>query len=504
MGKKVIEEYYLGIDMGTGSTKAVALNKEGMPFHEVQFFYDTKNSTEGYSEQDPEDIWDAFIKCVRETVRKLNRVPNAVSLSSAMHSLIIVDKNNTAITPLITWADSRSEKIAEELRESDQAKKIYEDTGTPIHSMTPLCKITWFKKNEPATFKKAAKFISIKELIWFRLFNVYEIDTSIASATGLFNIKDFDWNKTSLKICGIDAEKLSTIVPTVHSRKNINSATAKLMHIPGDTMIYIGANDGCLANIGSYAIETGIAALTIGTSGAVRIACSKPVENFDAMIFNYVLDKETFICGGPINNGGSVIKWMFKTFLNNSAPTKEDYNKFFKMVDSISPGSEGLIFLPYLYGERAPVWDENAAGAFFGVKPHHTLGHFLRASVEGICYALNSILQIIENSTSPIKQLNVSGGFINSSTWIKILADITGKKICLSRKEDASSIGAALLAMKTEKVIESYPTGDEDANIIHPHKKWQGMYKEYFEVYKTLYEPTKNSMHELSKINRSL
>ncbi|MEO6136478.1 MAG: FGGY family carbohydrate kinase, partial [Ginsengibacter sp.] len=201
MEEEVNEEYYLGMDIGTGSTKAVAVSKEGKPLQEVQFFYDTKISTEGYSEQDPENIWDALIKCIREIVSKLNRVPNTVSFSSAMHSLIIVDKNNAAITPLITWADSRSEKIAEELRESDQAKKIYKDTGTPIHSMTPLCKIKWFQKNEPATFEKAFKFISIKEFIWFRLFNVYEIDMSIASATGLFNIKNFEWNKPSLKFC---------------------------------------------------------------------------------------------------------------------------------------------------------------------------------------------------------------------------------------------------------------------------------------------------------------
>ncbi|MEO6135355.1 MAG: FGGY-family carbohydrate kinase, partial [Ginsengibacter sp.] len=346
---------------------------------------------------------------------------------------------------------------------------------------------------------------SIKEFIWFRLFNVYEIDMSIASATGLFNIKNFEWNKPSLKFCGIKADKLSAIVQTNYSRNNIDASHAQLMQVPANTTFCIGASDGCLANIGSNAMENGIASLTIGTSGAVRIACSKPVNNFDAMIFNYVLDEETFISGGPINNGGSVIKWMFKTFLNKPDPTAKDYLTFFKTIDSISAGSEGLIFLPYLYGERAPVWDENAAGVFFGVKSYHTTGHFLHASVEGICYALNSILQIIETSTLPIKQLNVSGGFTNSPIWIKILANVTGKKIYLSGKEDASSIGAALLSMKSEKIIAHYPTsGNEDKDTIHPDKKAHAVYEKYFKVYKNLYEPTKNSMHELSKINRSL
>ena len=179
-----------------------------------QIFYKTINPEPGYSEQDPEIIWNAFVECIKEITANTNQVPLAVSLSSAMHSLLVVNNKNIAITPLITWEDTRSEKIAEDLRNSPEAKSIYTSTGTPIHSMTPLCKIKWVKENAKEIFKQAFKFISIKEFIWYRLFNIYEIDYSLASATGLFNIENFKWNKPSLEFCGIDESHLSEPVPT--------------------------------------------------------------------------------------------------------------------------------------------------------------------------------------------------------------------------------------------------------------------------------------------------
>ena len=419
-----------------------------------------------------------------------------------MHSLMVMNNKNIAITPLITWADTRSEKIAEDIRKSDEAENIYNATGTPIHSMSPLCKIKWLKENEQQIFKGALKFISIKEFIWYRLFNTYQVDASIASATGLFNIENFKWNAASLNLCGITTTHLSEIVPTDFIRKDLNPSIAARLHIPADTNFCVGASDGCLANIGSYAIQSGIAALTIGTSGAVRIAGDKPVVNYSAMIFNYVADDTTFISGGPINNGGNVLKWLFKTFLNNTNPSKDDYTDFFKNIETIPAGCQGLLFLPYLYGERAPVWDEQASGVFLGIKSFHTNAHFLRAALEGICFALKNILEILEASAVSITQLNVSGGFVHSNTWMQILADVSGKKICLVQTEDASSIGAALLGMKALKIINDYDSFNPGIDItIIPNEKNHIAYEKYYNVFKNLYQPLKESMHQLHEIN---
>lgn len=496
------EKYIIGIDIGTGSTKAVAMDSKATIIANSQFYYSTNEPHPGYSEQDPEVIWKAFVDCIKKIISEVKYPPVSISLSSAMHGLLVMDKNNSAITPLITWADTRSGKIAEETRNLTEAQTLYRSTGTPIHSMTPLCKIIWLKENEPDIFKAAFKFISIKEFIWLRLFNIYETDHSIASATGLFNIESFQWNDFSLKLCDINSSQLSELVSTDFIRKNLNADIADSLNIPADTMFCIGASDGCLANIGSYAIEKGTAALTIGTSGAVRVANEKPIFNFDEMTFNYVLDKQTFICGGPVNNGGNIMDWLFETFLKNTDPKDKDFEIFFETVDSISAGSQGLIFLPYLYGERAPVWDERSSGVFFGIKPFHTNASFLRAALEGICYSMNEVLEIVESSAEKIQQLNVGGGFIQSKTWMQILADITGKKLCVIETEDSSAIGAVLINMKALNMIEDYDSLQPKNNLlVEPDLNNHLVYQKYYSVFKKLYSSLKDSMHEVYEAN---
>ncbi len=498
-----MESNIIGIDIGTGSAKAVAINYSGEAIASSQIHYFTLDAPQGYSEQDPKIIWNAFLNCLKEVIKSLGQVPFAVSLSSCMHSLIVLDKDSKPVTNLITWADTRSEKIAEELRQSEIAETIYRVSGTPIHSMSPLCKIIWFKKNKPEIFEKAFKFISIKEFIWHKLFNTYEVDQSIASATGLFNIEKKTWNQTSLELCGIIASHLSDIVTTDFIRKDLNPLIAEELNIPAGTRFCIGASDGCLANIGSHAVNKKIAAVTIGTSGAVRIANTSPIYNFEAMIFNYVLDEETFICGGPVNNGGNVLEWMMKQFLKNEKPSKKDYDNFFKEVDDVAACSDGLLFLPYIYGERAPIWDEKSSGVFFGVKSFHKRSHFLRAALEGVCYTLKNILQVIEESTGAIDQLNVSGGFIHSKTWMQILADVTGKRLCLVNAEDASAYGAAMLCMKAVNIIDNYQSlKASDGTISEPDMNNHVLYNKYYPVFNELYKSLKGSMHRINELNK--
>jgi gluconokinase len=496
------EKYIIGIDIGTGSTKAVAMDSKGTIIGNSQIYYSTSEPHPGYSEQDPEIIWKAFVDCIKKIISVVKYPPASISLSSAMHGLLLVDKNNLPMTPLITWADTRSGKIAEKLRQLPEAEKLYRSTGTPIHSMTPLCKIIWLKENRPDIFKAAFKFVSIKEFIWFRLFHVYQTDHSIASATGLFNIETFQWNDFSLKLCNINSTQLPELVSTDFIRKDVTAEIAESLKIPAETMFCIGASDGCLANIGSYAIDKGTAALTIGTSGAVRIANEKPIFNFNEMTFNYVLDKQTFICGGPVNNGGNIMDWLFETFLKNIDPKDKDFENFFKIVDTIAAGSKGLIFLPYLYGERAPVWDERSSGVFFGIKSFHTNASFLRAALEGICYSMNEVLQIVESSVEKIVQLNVGGGFIQSKTWMRILADITGKNLCVIETEDSSAIGAAILNMKALKMVKDYDSLQPKNNLlIEPDLNNHLLYEKYYAVFKNLYRCLKELMHEDYEIN---
>jgi gluconokinase len=283
--------YILGIDIGTGSTKAVAVTLTGESLGVVQNHYPINNPEPGYSEQDPLLIWDAFVKCLRDITARIGHAPEAVSLSSAMHSIIPVDEMGRALSPMITWADARSENIAQGIRDSIQGEEIYNVTGTPIHAMSPLCKLIWLRTNKAALFTQAHKFISVKEFIWFKLFNSFQVDYSIASATGLFDILKLDWSAEACTLAGVSADKLSQPENTTYYRNDLDVSTATLLGIPQKTNFVIGASDGCCANLGSHTTGPGIAALTIGTSGAVRITSPKPVYNFEGMIFNYLLDE---------------------------------------------------------------------------------------------------------------------------------------------------------------------------------------------------------------------
>jgi gluconokinase len=483
-----MQPYILGIDIGTGSTKAIACNFEGETLASSQHYYTVSSPKPGYSEQAPELILAAFIQCIKDVVAKLGTSPYAISLSSAMHSLIPVDANNKALAPMLTWADSRAEDIAVKLRASLKASQLYRSCGTPIHAMSPLCKLIWLRENEKELFTSAHKFISIKEYIWHYLFREFQIDHSIASSTGMFDIMQLQWNADALSVAGINADKLSQPVSNSFHRSDIHPSAAKELNLHPGTIFIIGASDGCCANLGSFVNGPGIVSLTIGTSGAVRITSPAPVYNDEAMIFNYLLDDKTYVSGGAINNGGIVLDWLLKSFSSG-----ESYDDAFNEISTINPGSDGLIFLPYLYGERAPLWDTKTCGTFFNIKPIHTKAHFLHAGLEGICFALNDVLQTLEKASTSITQVHISGGFITSPVWTQILADITGKKLVIIQQEDASAVGAVFLAMKA---LNLKPVQQPNADaVITPDHSNHTTYVKSFELFKKLYHDLAAAMH---------
>ncbi|MEO7991236.1 MAG: gluconokinase [Chryseolinea sp.] len=492
--------YIIGIDIGTGSTKAVAVSTKGEVLCTSQVSYPTLNPKPGYSEQAPELIWQAFIKCIVRVVNQLHHQPKGIALSSAMHSVIGVDENGQALMNMITWADNRSALIAEKIKASSSGEMLYEQTGTPIHPMSPLCKIIWLRENEPGLFQQIHKFISIKEYIWFKLFSVFEIDHSIASATGLFDIERLVWNENALQQCEISADKLSQPVSTSHMRSEVLESIHKQLGIDRNISFIIGGSDGCMANVGSFAIEPGIAALTIGTSGAIRVANATSTIDIEAMPFNYRLDENTFVTGGPINNGGIALKWYVEGLLKKKLQSSEDYDAILNETKTIAPGSNGLIFLPYLLGERAPLWNSEACGVFFGIDSSHTQMHFTRAVMEGILFALYNVCKTMEESGLLISEIHVSGGFVHSEIWLQLLADIFGKKIVLIRAEDASAQGAAFLAMKKLKLIDNYNVlMPASVTAYHPNNDHHILYSEkIFPVFRNL---SKNMMLDMAVLH---
>jgi gluconokinase len=495
-------KYIIGIDIGTGSTKAVAVTLSGKPVESTQKAYPTYAPEQTYSEQAPEMIWQAFVKSLLELINIMKSAPDGIVLSSAMHSVIPVDEKGNALMNMITWADNRSATIAKQLRKTPEGEEIYTRTGTPIHAMTPVCKLQWLRENTPALFTATHKFISIKEYIWFKLFGVFEVDYSIASATGLFDLATLRWNETALTFCSVAAQKLSLPVEVTHTRTLLTASESNvslnaLQGIP----ILIGGSDGCMANLGSFAVTPGVAALTIGTSGAIRVANTRPTVNFRAMTFNYLLTKDIFISGGPINNGGVVLKWYAEIFLRKSLDTAADYDALLAEVKSIKPGAEGLIFLPFILGERAPLWDSEASGVFFGIRNYHTQAHFTRAVIEGVSLALYSIANAMESSGLAIEEIHVSGGFVHSEEWLQILADIFGKKICLINAEDASAVGAAYLGMRALNLIEDYYDLRPKREVEYlPLEQNNKVYQKVFSIYESLYKKLMPDMENVATL----
>lgn len=491
--------YIIGIDIGTGSTKAVAVTTGGRVIRTVQQFYPTITDGEK-SEQDVEAVFAAFQQCIGQVRAALQQPPRALSLSSAMHSLLAVDEMGQPLTNAILWSDTRSSKVAAALRASPFGKEIYEATGTPLHSMSPLCKLRWLRESRPDLFARAAKFISIKEYIWHRLFDEYVIDHSMASATGLFNVHTLDWEKAALSIARVQPALLSLPVPVTYTKTGLKPVDAAAMNLPTETCFVVGGSDGVLANLGSLCLLPSQAAITIGTSAAVRITTEKPVVNAAEMIFNYRLDSQTFISGGAINNGGNVFQWLLENlFEGHSGVT--GYVQLFAQIAAVPPGSAGLLFLPYLHGERAPIWDENSSGVYLGIQAVHTLPYFARAAAEGVCFALRQILSSLEQACSIIQQVTVSGGLVRSPVMMQMLADVTGKVVLIQQEDDASATGAAYLAQKLLGIINSYSDLEKaPAEIFRPDAQAVEKYQRLYGIYQRVYPLLKEQMHLLQLI----
>lgn len=494
-------DYFIGADIGTSSSKALAFSIKGKVLCQYQVTYPTAHPHPSFSEQDPEQIFSAILKAIHSVVKEMKgRRPQCISFSTAMHSLMAVNQQGEPMSPLIIWSDGRSQKEAEWIKSQKEAGRIYTHTGTPVHPMSPLCKLLWIKDKQKTLFKKAARFISIKEYVFSKLFGEYIIDYSLASATGLFDHNKLNWYGPALDIIGIKKERLPETASPLHILKGFKKEFSRPTGLQNDVPFILGAGDGCLANLGTGVTEKGELAATIGTSGAVRLFSDHPITDKKQSLFNYLLLEKEFIAGGAINNGGVLLDWFRYHFMKESGK-EERYGDFLREAFSAEPGSNGLLFLPYLQGERSPMWDANARGSFLGIHYHHERKHFMRAVIEGICFSLYDSANILKTHSS-IKNVYVSGGFTRSAEWVQLLTDLFGKEVKVSGNGDASSVGAALLGMRAMKVIDSWKAADAFVPVTKtykPQKENTVIYRRNFDVFSKMYELLKPTMHEISK-----
>ena len=492
----------IAIDIGTSNCKAVVVNSKAKVLQSFQSSTSPIVPKPGWNEQDVDEIFDAVFKLLQQSINFCKEENVAcISFSSAMHSLLAVDKNGKPLMNMLTWADLRSAKYAHALEQKPIAKKLYETTGVPVHAMSPLCKLIWLKQEAKHIFTNAYKFISIKEYIFLKLFNKYVVDYSMAAATGLFDEKNLCWYNEALNIAHISEQHLSTLFPVEHFETALLPSIKKKLKIKNVIPFVLGASDGALANLGSGIIDAANAAITIGTSGAVRITSNKYLIDKQERLFCYYLTDGMYVTGGAINNGGVALQWLIEKIFEEDFKDEKNFKVLLKKATKINAGANGLIFLPYILGERSPVWDENAKGAFIGLTSAHTKAHLTKAVLEGVCFSIVDVMKALEETSGPIKKIYLSGGIIKSDEWVQILADISGKEILVNEAADASALGAAFIGMKAigkVKKIDEAKMFLENVKTFKPVTSNHTIYKKYFEIYRGLYKKLETTFNEIS------
>ncbi|MFD0050742.1 gluconokinase [Actinomycetes bacterium NPDC127524] len=472
------EKYLIGVDIGTTSTKSVVFAKNGRIISSHSQEYPLYSPTPETAEQDPEEIFQAVISTVKEAVKKSNVHPEdilCVSFSAAMHSLIAVNKDGKPLTRCITWADNRSAEWSEKILSEMGGHEIYLRTGTPIHPMSPLSKLVWLQNEQSSLFSMTYKFISIKEYVFFKLFGEYVVDHSIASATGLLNLKAMQWDEGALKVAGITSDQLSQLVPTTYSLTGLDADYSAEMNLPQSVPFVVGANDGVLSNLGVNAIKPGVVAVTIGTSGAIRTVVDRPITDPKGRIFCYALTENHWVIGGPVNNGGMIFRWVKEQIGSAEVETAkrlgmDAYEVLTSIAAKVSPGSEGLLFHPYLAGERAPLWDANARGSFFGLGLHHKKEHLIRAVLEGVIFNLYSVLLALKELIGEPVKIQATGGFAKSELWRQMMADIFNHEVFVPESVESSCLGAVILGLYSLGEIDSLDAVADMVGADHYHK----------------------------------
>jgi gluconokinase len=479
----------VGVDVGTTATKAVAFDARGDALGTGEAGYPLLEPERAEAVQDPDAVIDGAVRAIRDAAagaRKRGARVAGLSVSCAMHALLALDGHDRPLTPIVTWADMRAAEQAERLRR--ERPELHDRTGTPLHPMAPLPKLVWFAEHEPETFAAARRWIGIKELVMARLTGTWALDHSMASGTGFMNLEALDWDHEALEVAGIGPERLAPLVPATECFALSADAASAIGLEPGLPVV-IGAADGPLANLGVGAVRPGVAACSIGTSGALRLVVERAVVDRERRLFCYALTPGRWVVGGAINNGGAVLQWVGEALAPDLGEHPEE--ALVALAERAPPGSDGLIMLPYLFSERAPHWSSMARGAYVGLTHQHGRAHLVRAALEGVCQQLALVLASMRDAGNDAREIRATGGFARSALWRQILADALGMPVGFPARHEGSAFGAALLGMEALHLIESIDLAAELVaidEVVEPDAASAATYAELLPAFAGLYD----------------
>jgi gluconokinase len=441
-GRESDGDVVIGLDVGTTGVKAVAFGVGTSWRHVVVREYPMQQPAPGQQVQDPATILgavrDALAECLAAT--EVSRVI-AISVSAAMHGLMALDDQLQPITPLLTWADARAQEEARALHSSGQASTLAAATGAPAHPMTPLVKLRWFARHDPDTWQAARWWIGLKDFVLLWLTGSLVTEFSSASGTGLLDMSTRSWSAEALGVCGLAADRLPPIRRPTDTLP-LAPAAARAIGVSPGIPVVLGAADGPLGNLGTGAMMPGVAGLSVGTSAAVRITVDSPRSDPTGAVFCYALTSDSWVVGAALSNGGAAARWAGSAL----APDLKGDEAVLALAAEVPAGCDGLVMLPYLLEERAPLWERQIPGAYVGLRWEHTRGHLLRAAVEGVCLQLRLIVDRLE-SVQPVTSVRATGGVFRAPLWRDVLAGMLGRPIHVVDAAEGTALGAAALAL---------------------------------------------------------
>jgi gluconokinase len=485
----------ISVDLGTSSVRACLVNSDLTILFNAQEPLDLTTDFKGKAEQDPDRVLDASLRTISQAAdyaRKQDFTIAALSFSNAVSSLVQLSADYRPMGNFLTYADIRSFNEVEILREQYQLD-FFMNSAVPLHASYWLPKILWLK-NKGLVHNSTRFFCTIKDLLVYQLTGRFITDQSNAVATGICDAETIDWRPAYLQIMDLNSTNFPKIFPTTE-KLDIKPELKSRLGLPENTMLVLGATDGVLSSLGAGAVNPGQVTTMIGSSGACRIAANSPLLTDENLTWSYPLADGIWIRGGAMNSGGLVAEWLIDNFysdLETDQPGK--FQRVFEEICAVSAASDGLIFLPYIFGERAPIWDEKARGVFFGIHKQHGRPHFARAVFEGIIYSLFSIFEIIQTSELDKIEIRATGGYTRSDEFLQLQADIFAHQICVPNNHEGSSMGAAVLAFFSLGIFKNLRAASDligIKNVIKPKENNCIPYQEAYRKFKNLYSVLK-------------
>jgi gluconokinase len=448
----------VGLDSGTTATKAVTAGVDARVRDLVSVGYPLLVPGPGRAELDAGRLQRAAVEALTAIAghaRERGDRVVGIALSAAMHGVVPMDGDGAPLGPLVTWADARATEWARALHADGRAPALHARTGTPVHAMSPLVKLSWERAQDGDRVGATPRWGGVKELVLAALCGgPMVVDRSCASATGMYDIRAGRWDDEALGIAGVRADQLGEVLPTTAVLPALRADVAAATGLPAETPVVIGASDGVLANLGVGAVRPEVAAVSLGTSGAMRVVVPTPRVDPGRRLFCYALTDEHWVLGGAVNNGGSVVRWASSALAvepGEPEPQGEEADeldaRLLEEAAGVPAGSAGLLCLPYLLGERAPWWRSGLRGAYLGLRREHRRPHLVRAAVEGVCQQLALVRDAFSATDVPVREVRATGGAVASPLWVRTLAAALDLPVRVADSPEGTGLGACLLGL---------------------------------------------------------